>query len=150
MPPIPVSSTTTSSNNNIPPPPGPGLGPIEAGPVAAGTVVGSITPPPGLGPIAAGPVAAGSVVGSITPPPVNLTLPPASCQDGFVRTNNVCEPIPYLQQSPNFILTCPTGYTLNTNPDNTFKCMKDVATFTSNENVESFSQNNNNKCKARY
>jgi len=75
-----------------------------------------------------------------------------NCTAGYVNINNQCVPIPYLEETPKFTLVCPAEYTLNTNPDKSVVCVKNVAGFT--PAMETFSQNNirntNNKCKARY
>jgi len=77
-----------------------------------------------------------------------------SCTTGYTMVDKECTPIPYLEESSKFVLTCPAEYTLNTNPDKSVVCVKNVASFTPHINMEPFSQNSigntNGKCKARY
>jgi hypothetical protein len=77
-----------------------------------------------------------------------------TCVDGYTMIDKQCTPKPYLEESSKFKLTCPDGFTLNTNADQSVVCVKNIAGFTPDINMETFSQNNirniNGKCKARY
>ena len=91
----------------------------------------------------------------ITAPPITFMNDTGmSCTKGFTMVNKECTPIPYLEESSKFVLTCPAEYTLNTNPDKSVVCVKNVASFTPHINMETFSQNSigntNGKCKTRY
>ena len=119
-----------------------------SGSVTGGTLLGGVTGGTSSKGVTDG-TSSGSVTGgTIVPGGTSQGGSKSDCADGYVNINNECVPIPYLEETPKFTLVCPAEYTLNTNPDKSVVCTR-TNTF-SNVNIETFSQNTNGKCKARY
>lgn len=81
------------------------------------------------------------------------------CELGYIMENNKCVPSPMLTSIIKFNPTCAKGYNLQNNTNGTVSCIPSEVQsgFTSNiykskkkNNVENFSQIQNDKCKTKY